>query len=537
MMSDDDAYKYIPRSINTRTASDKTFQLAQQWLKECLSSHPDCNLKNIPFKPTRLVQIIQASASWHVRLIRPSLAVNYVALSYCWGGTQATLTKSVEKSWETSIDKGQLLQTIQDAIYVTMRLGIEYIWIDSLCIIQEDSIEKSQEIAKMADVYSSATFTLAASSAATAHEGFLQDRHVTDFPEEVFDLPYKCPNGQISTITLFRPISTLTESREAQSPNPLNQRGWAFQERWLSRRFLDFTTANLQWTCVRSLISGTSYVDGWLQDSDLTFPLINGSEDPLSGWHMILTAYTTRKLSVSKDRILAISGVAQGMHEFFNDGAYWAGLWECEYPVELMWRAITLDSDFQKGRSLPPRPKDFQGPSWSWVAVNANVFHNRELRKFTPVINVEKCEIELFDSKAPYGAVNDARLHAFGHVQKFILLWKYSSIADAWQWNLRDEGGTDFWNLGNIDLDALEPEFIAKTSGEIEVYLLEVLKNVEEFENRDALIRTESCGLMLRKHSGSHYSRLGVFWLSIHIKPGDLFSWFKYGHQTHLTLI
>jgi Heterokaryon incompatibility protein (HET) len=198
MMSDDDAGKYIPRSINTRTASDKAFQLAQQWLKECLSSHPDCNLKNTPFKPTRLVQIIQASASWPVRLIRPSLAVNYVALSYCWGGTQATLTKSVEKSWETSIDKGQLLQTIQDAIYVTMRLGIEYIWIDSLCIIQEDSIEKSQEIAKMADVYSSATFTLAASSAATAHEGFLQDRHVTDFPEEVFDLPYKCPNGHLN---------------------------------------------------------------------------------------------------------------------------------------------------------------------------------------------------------------------------------------------------------------------------------------------------------------------------------------------------
>jgi hypothetical protein len=158
-------------------------------------------------------------------LIRPSLAVNYVALSYCWGGTQTILTKKLKKNWETSINKDQLPQTIQDAIFVTMRLDVEYIWIDSLCIIQEDSIEMAEEIAKMVDVYSFAIFTLAASSAATAHEGFLQDRNVTNFPEEVFNLPYRCPSGQINTVTLFRPNLTITPLRHTQSPDQLNQHG------------------------------------------------------------------------------------------------------------------------------------------------------------------------------------------------------------------------------------------------------------------------------------------------------------------------
>jgi hypothetical protein len=102
--------------------------------------------------------------------------------------------------------------------------------------------------------------------------------------------------------------------------------------------------------------------------------------------------------------------------------------------------------------------------------VNENAFYHPKLRKFTPVTIVKKCEIKLFDSRAPYGAVNEARLHAYGRLHKFMLLRQHSPRSDALQWVLRGEVGTDFGSQVGISLDALELEFTAQTSGEMEVY-------------------------------------------------------------------
>jgi hypothetical protein len=105
----------------------------------------------------------------------------YIALSYCWGKVLAytTTSRNLERHKE---DRGiryiQLPQTLRDAIFLTRYLGIRYLWVDCLCIVQDDNADWEREASRMADVYSNAYLTLRATRASHCGEGFLHARKV-----------------------------------------------------------------------------------------------------------------------------------------------------------------------------------------------------------------------------------------------------------------------------------------------------------------------------------------------------------------------
>lgn len=115
---------------------------------------------------------------------------DYIALSYVWGEDQAhKTTKGNLSAYEQGIDLSCLPATIHDAIYVTHMLGFRWLWVDSLCILQDSDEDKAHEIGRMHLIYRYAHVTIMAGSANGASSGFLQKRP----PEDDLALPFICP--------------------------------------------------------------------------------------------------------------------------------------------------------------------------------------------------------------------------------------------------------------------------------------------------------------------------------------------------------
>jgi hypothetical protein len=140
---------------------------------------------------------------------------------------------------------------------VCRRLGIPYLSVDRLCILQDDTLDKSFQIAQMHQIYRNASLTIAAAAARTVREGFLHQRTAAEHTQDVFELPYCGPDAD-GTITLLRTGS---------GPEPIDERAWTLQERLLPPKTFEFGTRQVRWIC-RHAIKKIGYTDGWRRDPE-----------------------------------------------------------------------------------------------------------------------------------------------------------------------------------------------------------------------------------------------------------------------------
>ncbi|RYP04080.1 hypothetical protein DL765_010313 [Monosporascus sp. GIB2] len=181
-------------------ASPGQFTLLKQWIKVCDLSHEICRRKDgdVPAMPTRLIEIGNTIKLVDSARIDPS---PYIALSHCWGPLKdnakfCTFKYNIDEL-RRSIDFERLPLTFKDAVSVVRGLGFKYIWIDSLCIIQDDQRDWEYEAARMEQVFSGAYFTIAASSAKSSNEGFLlprKPRPCLQLSAQNLRRLYVCPN-------------------------------------------------------------------------------------------------------------------------------------------------------------------------------------------------------------------------------------------------------------------------------------------------------------------------------------------------------
>lgn len=196
-----------------------TLATIKAWLAVCNSEHLNCtDIKQEEVSlPTRLIDMITLpscgdlggvsgdEASWRklfqgsrCRLIEnvPARTGNYVTLSYCWGTAlpYTTTSKNLQQHL-AGLYFVQLPKTLQDAIMVARYLGFRYIWIDCICIVQDDEQDWAREAARMADIYSKSALCIAASRASNCDEGFLHLRNIehwthvpVDDKEDTFSL-------------------------------------------------------------------------------------------------------------------------------------------------------------------------------------------------------------------------------------------------------------------------------------------------------------------------------------------------------------
>ena len=232
------SYPKLPKPGSATSA-----HLMQQWIRSCDTTHQCMTTVAGPGLPSRLL-----STNYHVdggvRLCPTAEMdpeVRYTALSFVWGkankGHDRTLSHNLA-TFEERIDYEQLSKTIRDAIQVTYQLGIKYIWIDSLCVIQDVREDWAEASGQTEKIFSNAYCVLAASSALDVTKGFITPRR------QRLAVPLKDFNGvAISACELIDDFQTDVDA------SPLSSRGWAFQERVLARRIIFFTSTQMYWQC------------------------------------------------------------------------------------------------------------------------------------------------------------------------------------------------------------------------------------------------------------------------------------------------
>jgi hypothetical protein len=405
----------------------------------------------------------------------------YAALSYCWGGDQPhKLTSRNYEEYLIKIDTAQLPLTIRDAVKVAAELGLQYLWIDSLCIVQDDPRDVAKEISQMPDIYSQALVTISTSRAETVIEGFLHEISLADLVTESFKLRVQCPDEEIGSVFL---LGVLDGSALIST---LSTRGWTLQERCLSPRILDYGTFQTRWIC-NSSKSLKGFTDGWQRNEfealsecnewqeleGALFEIEEGKREDKSGqilatWRKLVKAYTHRDLSVSTDRILAISALAHRIGDRLQD-QYLAGLWRSRLPFDLLWY---VDEVFDGGRGISVlRPAKYQGPSWSWVGVNSPVdCFNVSSENCSACVAVLNVDIQLFEPSAKYGSVDLGIVHVEGRVAE--ALWNGGRCLKCQDGALLED---------YIWPDALEREFFEEDGSDISDSTASTAENINPF--------------------------------------------------------
>jgi hypothetical protein len=224
-------------------------RLAKTWLSACREQHEKCSWSAKGELPTRLVAVDRTGEKkdLSVRLCHSDSLprdTEYVSLSHCWGKVPFfTLTQDKLQQLERSIPMQQLPMAFQDAIRITYDLGFRYIWIDSLCIIQDSRDDWHKESVAMDRVYLNGVLNLAATGYRNGQEGLLRFTE----PREIMPPKIDCAkfNSHSPKYSVF---SSFDWNREVTRA-PLNQRGWVCQEQVMASLYLFFSLLSAQFKC------------------------------------------------------------------------------------------------------------------------------------------------------------------------------------------------------------------------------------------------------------------------------------------------
>jgi Heterokaryon incompatibility protein (HET) len=230
-----------------------SWKVATSWIKQCVQYHSNCTAssRNRDFIPTRLIDVGLPGSSDAPKLYisdaTKSSGIEYVTLSHCWGKKPILrlLTTNIE-CLQARIPTKQLPRTFQQAIILTKKMGHRYIWIDSLCILQDSEIDWNREASLMGDVYKHSFCNISATAAEDGRAGLIFPRN----PLLISPCEIEVTSKSTASIKkgLYRVVDMSLWEREIDAA-PLNTRGWVFQERFLAPRKLSFGAKQLFWEC------------------------------------------------------------------------------------------------------------------------------------------------------------------------------------------------------------------------------------------------------------------------------------------------
>lgn len=402
-----DLYRSV-QEASGMCSRDSSLAWAKKRIDACVANHPKCGVSHNGFLPTRLLLVpFDAEEAGVCLRHRESVPrdTRYAALSHCWGPEtswpKCRTTADNYSQQLLGIPWAALPRTFANAITATRRLGLEYIWIDSLCIVQQDEADWKLESVTMHQVYSNAYVTLAAAESSDSHGGFwLGQSYNWKMPERLMTFTWR---GKKFLLLLFsepahRTWHVVHGARfDRYGTPPLLSRAWAFQERIVSPRTLFFGKGGIMWDC---------FTNNEVQQ-DLFSELLHVASSPCYGpkqhfadystasaslgsfhlWHHIVSQYTDLCLSVATDRLPAIAAVAQRIHTSRPGDEYICGLWRSSLAHDLLWQPkphIHIQNN-QTPALLPAKnevlisghedeaQEDFFmspyiGPSWSWAS-------------------------------------------------------------------------------------------------------------------------------------------------------------------------
>ena len=460
-----------------------------------------------PYHPTRVIEVAPFASSsddeLHLRIVgehKPDIP--YMTLSHRWGRSEfLKLTTSTYQRLRDGFSRADTLsKKFQDAVTICQKLGVRYLWIDSLCIFQDSLEDWRCEAAQMGQVYGNSLCNIAATGALSDEEGCFKDRDGS--------LPQPCTiksewdNQNNKTWEIIS--SNFWDSRTNRAQ--LNQRGWVMQERWLSPRVLHYGRDQLLWEC-GELDACETYPgglpkplrdlrSGFKLDPELLKPLeyrsaITSDPDLLYRglWYEIVAKYSGTNLTKGEDKLVAISGIAKRIQGLLDD-EYLAGLWRKNLPFQLLW---TVEHRWPGTYLHLTRPRPYRAPSWSWASVD-DVVWTRIADDGTILTTILDAGVTPIGADSA-GQIKDSFIRLNGRIYPAEVVSRpgYEKIESGLQVNSKDLHGYCM-------LDTQPP------LGTVNVYYLPIRSYIDEK-------RSWLTGLILQPaaHRNGTYERIGVY--------------------------
>ncbi|KAM0512799.1 hypothetical protein ACHAPE_008432 [Trichoderma viride] len=368
------------RTISPLPKDPSTLAVVKQWISHCIEKHSHAQGSAIP---TRLLEIRRDGQEIVLR-------------------DSSTETHAFERGVGTQ----NLPRTFQDAIWVFRQLGIRFLWVDSLCILQDDYQDWIAHSNRMIQIYGNATLTIAASRAQDSAEGFLSERlrNYVALPVEMDGV-----SGEVFAFPL--PIRQVGDPEYGMKleGEPITTRGWTLQKRYLSTRMLHFGTSQIFFECTQSFLSEDhcSVSDVNYTDYHLAASAPRERQKPeVNDWRQIVKQYSQRKLTVETDKLPALAGMASQLLSLstppedrcMSNTGYLAGLWRDDFIYGLGWA---------RPHSSPTgtRPQHYCGPSWSWASVHGFVGYESWRGNRGQLARFVDAGVDLFSQQHPFGMV------------------------------------------------------------------------------------------------------------------------------------
>ncbi|SPO07796.1 uncharacterized protein DNG_10491 [Cephalotrichum gorgonifer] len=447
-------------------------------LDNCNKFHKCLDTNSPPLLPSRVVDVGTSESGQTVRLIEPAsgTTARYLALSYCWG-TEETFktTRDIMSKRKKGIHIKDLPQTFRDAVAVTRHIGERYLWIDSICICQDDKEDWERESVRMGAIYSGAFLVIAATGATSSKEGLFAPQKSRQYAR----VPYTSADGvktHVWACALLPRKEFDNRAYVAMKDQPLSQRAWCFQERLLARRTVHFATDQTYFECQGGLTSQDGLemplrfyrANAHINPDEIVNPVhhmvykeskswggFESNRSPISRWLALLSEYGGRRLTYPEDRLPAISGVAKDFAALLDD-EYLAGMWKSSLVRCLGWQAIRCTA-----------PSEYCAPSWSWaslIGIPAMEFNDT----MTVLATVIDCGVEV-DGLDVFGRVKHGWIRMEASLVKLILC----EPDDTWPNILvRTENGIEDGQSPRFDTIDIKYEVSAEAVRSMDMYTL-----------------------------------------------------------------
>lgn len=418
----------IRNLLSNKTDSEATLTQIKKWEHDCYIDHRNCRSERLDVAlPTRCIDVSDESI---IRVVeRGGDRGQYICLSHQWGKGEMPLklTTGTRDDLFSGINAADLPITFGHAVDITKRLGCRYLWIDSLCIVQDDKDDWEREAANMASIYSNSWLTVAAAAASGPTDGLFKspDVQLTDSsPLELSQsvLPF--------SVYVRREPRFEVGHLAGKQEHGLLDRGWVLQERLLSPRVVFFGANEVSWECMSCEACSceprlTPYE---LQQYSPREPMnpkgafcqasskVGKKRDMKDGrlpvaWHNVVNAYTGLRLTVATDIFPALAGLARQVGATREGDQYIAGLWKLTIMQDLLWRRRTfgdwnesiwsdhydLQNCFDGGDQgkekfvqklmdqnlleikIERELKRRLAPSWSWASLHTHIEYDKEM--------------------------------------------------------------------------------------------------------------------------------------------------------------
>lgn len=352
----------------------------RQHIETCIRDHQRCKdkLSGEFFVPKRLLDVGNDEIQ-HIQLVdgesleRPAIQgippanrIQYATLSYCWGdAVTLKTTQATEQGHRAEILIKDMPEAFQDAVHVTRKLGLQYLWIDALCILQDDKKDWEIESSRMCDIFANSYTTISAAASSSASEHFLGRTG------NALKLHFRSSiHPEVSGDYFIRLDGIDDEPEEADiRSSRWRSRGWVWQEELMSTRQLVFGTRIWQFRCSKG-----AYLENG--QYGLISPLNKGRDYSLFSV-VVPRLYSSRQLKFPQDRLPAIAGIAKFIERTSKQEGqlpkYMAGLWLNKRLEEQLRWIYREPTSYDKLQNSFNNPNEYIAPSWSWASANAPV--------------------------------------------------------------------------------------------------------------------------------------------------------------------